>query len=80
MEEMESEIDTFVTLVYIVDSRTYSILYVGSKFLLSCQYYWKLYLYLVFWRLVLQQAAGQPSLLHIESGGSSNWTNWLFLF
>jgi hypothetical protein len=30
MEEMESEIDTFVTLVYIVDSRTYSILYVSS--------------------------------------------------
>jgi hypothetical protein len=39
MEEMESEIDTFVTLVYTVDSRTYSILCVGFKFLVSCEYY-----------------------------------------
>jgi hypothetical protein len=39
---MESEIDTFVTLVYIVDSRIYSILYVEDNFLLSCEYYWKL--------------------------------------
>jgi hypothetical protein len=58
MEEMESEIDTFVTLVYIVDSRTYSISYVEANFLLSCEYYWKLYMYLVFRRLVLQQVAG----------------------
>jgi hypothetical protein len=32
MGEMESEIDTFVTLVYIVDSRIYSILYVEANF------------------------------------------------
>jgi hypothetical protein len=42
-------------------------------------------MYLVFWRLALQQAASQPSLFKIESGkiesgGSLNWTNWLFLF